>query len=51
MAISFEEQDRIDEAKAAYEGAITLPYARCWDPKGWFWSPSQVAKENLAKLP
>lgn len=51
MAISLEELGRVDEAKAAYEGAISLPYARCWDPKGWFWSPSQVAKENMAKMP
>lgn len=51
IAISMEELGKIDEAKAAYQAAIELPYARCWDPKGWFWSPAQVAQQNLAKLP
>jgi hypothetical protein len=51
IAISMEELGKIDEAKAAYAAVIELPYARCWDPQGWFWSPAQVAKQNLAKLP
>ena len=37
-------------ARAAYEGAKNLTYGRVWDPKGWFWSPSEVAGDRLADL-
>jgi hypothetical protein len=50
-ALSLEKSGKIADAKDAYNMVITFPYARCWDPKGWFWSPAEVASENLAKLP
>jgi hypothetical protein len=34
-------------AKQAYERAKGYTYARTWDPKGWFWSPSEAAKKRL----
>jgi hypothetical protein len=30
-------------ANEAYKKAIELEYGRVWDPKGWFWSPSEAA--------
>ncbi|MDA1314235.1 MAG: hypothetical protein O2968_12925 [Acidobacteria bacterium] len=41
---------KIDEAKKAYTSAAALTYARTWDPAGWFWSPSQAAKDRLTLL-
>jgi len=37
-------------ARAAYEQAKNLKYARVWDPKGFFWSPSEAAADRLADL-
>ncbi|MGH8045606.1 MAG: hypothetical protein ACREKL_00035 [Chthoniobacterales bacterium] len=39
------------EAVEAYKFlAEKLPGARCWDTKGWFWSPADAAREKLQKL-
>jgi hypothetical protein len=40
-----------DAARAAFEQARLYPFARTWDPQGWFWSPSFGAQEELDKLP
>jgi hypothetical protein len=40
----------IDVAKAAYTGATNYTYARCWDPKGWFWSPAEASQDRLAAM-
>lgn len=38
-------------AKAAYTKLTTeFSYARCWDPKGWFWSPADAATKILKDL-
>jgi hypothetical protein len=37
-------------ARAAYEGAKKLTYARVWDPKGYFWSPAEAAGDRLADI-
>src|SRR5437899_1029428 len=42
--------DYREMARAAYEQAKNLKYARIWDPKGWFWSPSEAAADRLAGL-
>ncbi|HYH65099.1 MAG TPA: hypothetical protein VD866_10435 [Urbifossiella sp.] len=34
-------------AVAAYSGAVALSRGRCWDPKGWFWSPAEAAQDRL----
>ena len=44
---SAESLGRRDVARLAYEGAKKLNYARCWDPKGWFWSPAEAAGDRL----
>lgn len=41
---------RIDEAKQSYREASKYTYARCWDPKGWFWAPSEAAQDRLSTL-
>jgi len=38
---------KIAEARDAYNKAISFPYARSWDPKGWFWSPAEAAKSQM----
>lgn len=47
---SAENIKRKEEAKQAYEAASKYTYARCWDPKGWFWSPSEAALDRLDML-
>ncbi len=47
---SAENLERVEEAKQAYQAASRYTYARCWDPKGWFWAPSEAALARLNKL-
>jgi tetratricopeptide (TPR) repeat protein len=37
-------------AVRAYRTVVQLPRARCWDPRGWFWSPAEAAADRLAIL-
>lgn len=37
-------------AKKAYEEAAHFTYARCWDPRGWFWDPARTANNRLRSL-
>ncbi len=50
-ALSLEKLGKTAEAKDTYTTVTTFPYARCWDPQGWFWSPAETASVNLARLP
>jgi tetratricopeptide (TPR) repeat protein len=36
-----------EDAIKSYSAASKYTYARCWDPKGWFWSPSEAALDRL----
>jgi tetratricopeptide (TPR) repeat protein len=47
-AKALREQGKKDEAKKVFED-VTANYgfAQCWDPKGWFWSVAQAAKDQL----
>lgn len=47
---ALEKLGRIEEAKESYRKAQEFPYARTWDPKGWFWSPAEAASKRLAEL-
>ncbi len=47
---SLEATDRKEEAKEAYSEASKLTYARCGDPRGWFWSPSEGSLDRLRML-
>jgi tetratricopeptide (TPR) repeat protein len=37
-------------AAKVYRILVKLTYGRCWDPKGWFWSPADAAAERLEQL-
>lgn len=40
-----------DEAKEAYNKVIKeYTYGQAWDPKGWFWKPSEAAQEAIDSL-
>jgi hypothetical protein len=40
----------LNAAKEAYRGTLRFPYARTWDPKGWFWSPAEAAAKRLTEI-
>lgn len=43
-------QNKYEDAKKMYQEIIdNYAYSRCWDPRGWFWKVSDVAKERLKK--
>ena len=40
-----------EESKEAFNKLIkNYTYGQCWDPKGWFWKPTEAAKEKLAMI-
>jgi tetratricopeptide (TPR) repeat protein len=40
-----------EEAIASYTQLVhEYKFGQCWDPKGWFWKPAQVAQENIAMI-
>ncbi len=48
---AFEKQDKATEALAAYKQLVDkVPFAQCWDTKGWFWKPADAAKARLKAL-
>jgi tetratricopeptide (TPR) repeat protein len=47
---SAEKRGDVKTAIAAYNEAAELTHARCWDPKGWFWNPSQASRDRLDVL-
>ena len=50
MGQAAERLGRTDEAIEAYRGAEQFPDARTYDPRGWFWSPTQAASDRIAGL-
>jgi len=39
------------EASKVYKRIINeYSFAQCWDPQGWFWNPSEVARQRLAEI-
>jgi hypothetical protein len=49
-ARSLEEVNEIELAKKMYSNCIFLTHGRAWDPKGWFWSPSDDCIKRGRKL-
>lgn len=44
-------QKRYEDAKGMYQEVIdNYSYARCWDPRGWFWKVAEDAKQRLKKI-
>ncbi|HEX4085404.1 MAG TPA: hypothetical protein VHY22_10870 [Chthoniobacteraceae bacterium] len=51
QAKALEDQGNTKDALADYKFlADNLSYAKCWDTKGWFWSPAGAAKERVSAL-
>lgn len=43
--------NRHKEAKVAYQRLVNeYKFGQCWDPKGWFWKPAEVAQENMTMI-
>lgn len=42
--------DYAEAVKAYREVADKLAFAKCWDTKGWFWSPADAAKGRIKAL-
>ena len=38
------------DAKATYTATLRYSFARTWDPKGWFWSPTEAAAGRLQSM-
>ena len=48
---AFRNAGNMDEAKKAYKTLVDgYFYSQCWDPKGWFWKPSEAAQQKLDEL-
>ena len=46
-----EKQDKGKEAVAAYKRLVEkVPFAQCWDSKGWYWKPAAAAKDRVKAL-
>lgn len=48
---AYQNAEMYEEAKAVYQKLVDeYTFGQCWDPKGWFWKPAVVAKENLTMI-
>ncbi len=51
MGQALEKQDKGKEAITAYKKLVEkVPFAQCWDPKGWFWKPATAARTRIKAL-
>ena len=51
MGQALEKQDKGKDALAAYRQLVEkVPFAQCWDTKGWFWKPADAAKGRIKAL-
>ena len=51
MGQALEKQDKGKDALAAYKQLVEkVPFAQCWDTKGWFWKPADAAKGRIKAL-
>ena len=48
---ALEKQEKAKDALAAYKQLVEkVPFAQCWDTKGWFWKPADGAKTRIKAL-
>ena len=48
---AYQKANMKDESKEAFNKLIKdYSFGQCWDTKGWFWKPSEAAKEKLAMI-
>jgi hypothetical protein len=46
---AYRKAEKVEEAKTAFRTVSTVyKFGQTWDPQGWFWKPSEAAKEKLA---
>lgn len=51
MGKTLEVQGKTEDAIKAYKLLQKkFPFAQCWDSKGWFWKPADLAKERIEEL-
>jgi tetratricopeptide (TPR) repeat protein len=50
QGLSAERMNKLNEAKQHYQKSITFSYARVWDRRGFFWSPSEAATIRLNNI-
>ncbi len=50
LASSHERTAQCKEALEAYKVLSKLTHARAWDPRGWFWAPSDAALDSIERL-
>jgi tetratricopeptide (TPR) repeat protein len=51
MGQALEKQEKGKEALASYKELLEkVPFAQCWDTKGWFWKPADAAKSRVKAL-
>jgi len=48
---AYQDAGKKEQATQAYKKVVNeYSFAQCWDPKGWFWKPSEAAQKKLAEL-
>jgi len=48
---AYQNVEMYEEAVAAYKMILDdYSYGQCWDPRGWFWKPAEVARDNMAMI-
>jgi tetratricopeptide (TPR) repeat protein len=48
---AYRKAGRLEEARKAYQTVIDkFSYGQCWDPKGWFWKPAEVAVDMIVMI-
>lgn len=48
---AYQRADMEEEAKEAYEKLVNeYSYGQAWDANGWFWKPTNAAKEKMAMM-
>ena len=51
MGQALEKQEKSVDALATYKQLVEkVPFAQCWDSKGWFWKPAEGAKGRIKAL-
>ncbi len=51
LSRAYEDLGKPAEALKAYQHLVkTLPFAHCWDPKGYYWKPASVARKRIEGL-
>jgi tetratricopeptide (TPR) repeat protein len=48
---AYQNAGKNEQAAQAYKKVINeYSFAQCWDPKGWFWNPTEAAQQKLMEI-